>query len=90
MKIAIFKRIGTDYPYEAIKPESDEKYTTNDFVRTSEYIEVEFPPCLSDEVVQKQIDALDWAESELRNKFQAALNSLEQQRAELRAITVQS
>lgn len=91
MKIATFKRMGTSYPYDIIRPEADEQYLTADggYVRTSEYVDAEFQPLKSDQVVQQQLDALDKAEGELRNKFQAALNVLEQQRAELRAITHQ-
>jgi hypothetical protein len=56
------------------------------YVRISEFVEVEFAPLTDGSVVEKQLAALDKAESELRTKFQFALNGLEQQRQELRAI----
>lgn len=57
------------------------------YVRISEFAEVEFVPLKDDSIVEKQLAVLDKAESELRTKFQAALNGIEQQRQELRAIT---
>lgn len=82
-KLAIFKQL--DRGYESV---CNERFDTfEDYVRLTEFAEVEFRPLAGDEVVQKQLNALDRAEGELRNKFQAALNTIEQQRQELRAIT---
>lgn len=85
MKIATFKRLG-DYSFDTVS--DDALDGSEDFVRTSEYVEVSFPSLHSDEVVQRQLDALDRAEDALRTKFQAALTGIEVQRAELRAITL--
>lgn len=90
MRIAVFKMLRTSHPFETIKDESWEKHMADDYVRISEYIDVEFPRLKSEEVVQKQLDALDTMEKEVRTKFQAALNTIEQQRQELRAITVKA
>jgi hypothetical protein len=82
-KIAVFKELK--YNYESV---CDEQFDTfKDYVRLTEFVEVEFPPLQSEEIVQKQLDALDMAESELRNRFQEALGGIERQREELRAIT---
>jgi hypothetical protein len=86
MKIARFKYIG-DYSYDTVA--SDELEDSKSYVRTSEYVEVEFPPLKSDEVVQRQLEALERVEDELRGKFQTALNQINRQREELRAITYQ-
>jgi hypothetical protein len=81
-KLAVFK---SPYGDESVCIELFD--TFSDYVRLSEFVEVEFKPLQSEIVVQKQLDALDKAESQLRNKFQEALNGLNRQREELRAIT---
>lgn len=89
MKIAIFKRIAekSAYEYETVgKPSYEEDPI---FVRISEYVDVEFPPRAKDEVVQTQLAALETAEKAARTKFQEVLNSIEQRRDELKAITHQ-
>jgi hypothetical protein len=84
MKIATYKHIG-EHTYETVSDDSLEG--CREYVRTSEYVDVQFPPLQSDEVVQRQLDALEQAETELRSKFQAALDRIERSRSELRAIT---
>lgn len=78
--------------YEVIHTEKDgtDFERVCGYVRISDFVEVEFPPLKDEAIVEKQIASLDKAESELRAKFQAALNGIEQQRQELRAITYQS
>lgn len=87
MKLAIFKRVDPALSYETVKGESYEE--DSGFVRISEYVEVEFPPLSSGEVVQKQLEILDKAEGELRSKFQQALAGIQQSRQELLALTYQ-
>jgi hypothetical protein len=81
-KLAVFK---SPYGDESVCIELFD--TFDDYVRMSEFVEVEFKPLSSEVVVQKQLNALDKSESELRNKFQEALNRIERQREELRAIS---
>lgn len=87
MKIAIFKSIepGCLHGWETIGAEDYEQIDR--YIRVSEYVDVEFPPLKGEEVVQKQLTALDKAEGELRGRFQATLNQIERQRQELRALT---
>lgn len=87
MKVAKFKYIGT-HSFETIS--DDELEGADTYVRLSEYVDVEFPPRADEAVVDQHLEVLDRAESELRSKFQVALDSIEKQRAELRAITYQS
>jgi len=87
MKIALFKNAG----YELATPVPAGGWMEGDkiFIRISEYVDVEFPPISDGEIIQKRLDALDHAETELRTKFQDALGGIERQRQELRAITLQ-
>lgn len=85
MKIARFKRLG-EGSFETYGEEGCFMERHDAYIRLTEYAEVEFQPLCSEEVVQKQLDALAGAETELRNRFQDALNSIEQQRANLLAI----
>lgn len=84
MKIATYRYMGTA-GYDTVSDDSLDG--VRDYVRTSEYVDVTFPPLAEKEVVAKQLSALDAAEAELRNKFQEALNGLDRRREELRAIT---
>lgn len=87
MKLAVFKNIelGSLHGWETVGTDNYEQ--VDRYIRVSEYVDVEFPPLKGEEVVQKQLTALDKAEGELRGRFQAALNQIEQQRQELRALT---
>lgn len=87
MRIAKFKRLCGEYDYETILDEGHTLATCDDYVQITEWAEVEFRPLHDDAIVEKQLNALDKAESALRGKFQAALNTIEQKRQELRAIT---
>lgn len=92
MKIAKYISMSeSGRKYESIQTEKEgvELERVCGYVRVSEVVEVEFVPLKDDAVVEKQLAVLDKAESELRTKFQAALNGIEQQRQELRAITYQ-
>lgn len=84
MKLAKFKRLG-EHSYETITEEWADG--CRDYVRLSEYVEVEFPPLRDEAIVERQLEALDRTENALRTQFQQALSGIEQQRAELRAIT---
>lgn len=86
MKVAQFRSIAGGYT--TVYDERIGKWITG-AIQVSEYVEIEFPPLATDEVVQKQLAALDGAEVELRDKFQQKLNEINTQRAELRALTHQ-
>lgn len=86
MKIAKFKRLGEHGGGEYYGEEDCFMERLDNYVRITEYAEVEFKPLNSDVVVQKQLDALAGAEKELRNRFQQALSSIEQERANLLAL----
>ena len=84
MKLAKFKRLG-EASFETVLDEIFE--TIPGYIRLSEYVKVEFPPLRDETVVEKHLKALNDAETEVRNRFQQALNEIERQREELRAIT---
>jgi hypothetical protein len=84
VRLAKFKRLG-EHPFECVQ--SDIMDGCVGYVRISEYVDVEFPPLREAAVIEKHLEQLDNAEAEIRTKFQLALNSIEQQRQELRAIT---
>ncbi len=82
-KLALFKNLT--YGHESVCEEIFD--TFHDYVRLTEFVEVNFPPLNSEEVLEKQLKALDSAEQDVRTRFQEALNEIERQRQELRAIT---
>jgi hypothetical protein len=85
MKIAKYKRMG-ESSFETYGEEGSFMEHHEGYVRLTEYADVEFVPLRSEDVVQKQLDALAGAEKELRNQFQQALNSIEQERSNLLAL----
>jgi hypothetical protein len=85
MKIARFKRLG-EASFEAYGEEGCFMERIEGYVRLTEYAEVEFVPLRSEDVIQKQLNALAGAEKELRNQFQEALNRIEHERSNLLAL----
>jgi hypothetical protein len=86
MKVAQFKSVIGGYT--AVYDERLAKHVTG-VVQISEFVDIEFPPLATEEVVQQQLSALDSAETELRAKFDQKLSEINTQRAELRALTHQ-
>ena len=86
MKIAKFKRLGEN-SFETILDDSSPLANFDSYIRLTEWLDVEFQSLNDDAIVEKQLNALDKAETELRGKFQGALNEIERQRQDLRAIT---
>lgn len=86
MKIAKFRcGVGQDYSYESIYDDKHAEYVTN-ATRISEWVEVDFPPRDSAELVPEQLARLDAAEAELRRKFEQHLNKLADERSKLLAL----
>jgi len=75
-----------------VNNESDEKYYSKmpDYVRVSEYIDIDFPILPAEETVALELAALDAEERELRDALARQLVRLNDRRAQLRALTVQS
>jgi hypothetical protein len=92
MKIALYKMMYGDGAYSlqhvAVYREPDivEDAKT---VRISEPVEVEFPPLSEQVVIEKQLKAIDAKEREIRERFQRALDVLNDDRQKLQALTVQ-
>lgn len=82
MKLAIFKNIACNFE-TTCEPNMEGH---GDYVRLTEYVDVEFQRIKGDEVIEQQINILNRAETDLRNKFQEALNKIDRQRAELLAL----
>jgi molybdate-binding protein len=83
VKLARFTSVGYDTVcYFTFDP--GQGYTQN-----SEWVEVNFPPVRSDEVVQKQLAALELLRADVTRKFSEALKSIDDRKAELQAITYQ-
>lgn len=66
--------------------EKDSRHADN-YIRVSEYIEVEFPPRAAEEIVPEQIAALDTQIAEVTDKFGKALAELKARKSELLAIS---
>jgi hypothetical protein len=91
MKIALFKNVGFDSisifePSKYLPDEEKEAYTLPGYVRISEWIDVDFPPLSTDEVVQSQIKVIDEAEQRARDLFHEQLERFKGMRANLLAL----
>lgn len=89
MRVALFKNASSIYSYEsAVMETSVDKngIYLPEYVRVSEWAEVDFKPLADEVVVQAQLKALDTVESELRMKFQDKLSQIDGERQKLLAI----
>jgi len=82
MKIAIFKNPTDDFT--AVKTEDMEKYT--DFIRISEYLDVDFVMLPDKDVVGKQVAALEQEKQDIQANTQLKLNTIDQKIGELLAL----
>lgn len=86
LKLAIFKNIG-ESSFTCVQiPVFD---TMPNYVRLTEYVEVEFPPLQDHTVIQKHLEALDRVETAVTQRYFEKLAEIKQQKEELRAITYQ-
>jgi hypothetical protein len=91
MKVALFRSMSTDNVMAWNSPEylSEDKrdaYCPSDFVRISEWVDVEFPALASDEVIQAQLQQIDKAEQAVRERFHEELERFRGMRANLMAL----
>lgn len=88
-KLAIFEYtsgvlLGFQFPTESHMENSDEA------VRISEYVEIEFPDIPRDELISRQIKAIDKEIEYARVNHTANIARLEQRKAELLALTCET
>ena len=83
MKVAQFKSM--EHGYISVLTAEDAKYRPT-CVQVSDFVEVEFPPLISSEVVEQQLAVLQKAEAELRTRFEQKLVEINAERQKLRAI----
>ena len=83
MRIALFK--NTEFGFDSIGGKYLE--AGSNYVRTSEYVEVEFPPRMADEVVQDQVKALDAERQLVIAKYVKTLANIDERKARLLALT---
>lgn len=82
MKIATFKNLESDF--DTIGEEVFE--SINGYVRTSEYVDVEFPPLPHEDVVTKQVNALEEAKKNIQAKAELQLTEIDRRIGELLAL----
>lgn len=82
MRVAMFKSIRFGYEVAS----SCEYASDTDYVRISEWVDVEFPPISNREVINNQITALDKMAKAVREKAADQLAIIEQKQAELLAL----
>jgi hypothetical protein len=87
ISVAVFKSIEPSgmSGFETIDQKHWEKM--DNYVRISEYVEVEFPQLQDEIVIDKYIEALDRSERAVRLEFQKRLDEIAGQRANLLALT---
>lgn len=88
-KVAMYKLCGISWdaftPW-AMTPDGSEPVLSN-YVRATQWVEVDFPERSAAELIPDQLAALDAKEQELRAAFMEKLNELAEARAKLRALT---
>jgi hypothetical protein len=83
MRLAQFKSVVHGY---ITYLESDQTNFRSDLVQVTEFAEVNFPPLATAHVVEKQLEVLVIAETELRTQFDQKLAQINGERAKLRAL----
>lgn len=87
MKLAAFQAPVSGYVSYLTEDTGATMAEYHKYERSSEFVEVDFPPLPVDVVVAGQLKQLDQAEQELRNQFQHKLNELADARAKLKSLT---
>lgn len=82
MKVALFKHVE----YGCESPDGIRCENIKGYVRTSEYVEVEFPPLANFEVIEAQVAALEEAAAEINAKAFDAVANIKARIMELRSI----
>ena len=82
MKLAIFKNLPNDF--ETYQEECFENY--EDYVRISEYVDVEFPPLKNADVLNKQVAALKKAKQDIQAATELKLQDIDYKISKLLAL----
>lgn len=83
MKVALYKDVQAGWETVSGADLEDCK----NYVRISEFVDVEFPRLKDEETVRKQLAALDEVRAEVSRKFAAALREIDARKASLQALT---
>lgn len=86
MKIAKYKDV--EFGFEVVGNEFLDNVES--YVRISEFVDVEFPPISSDELIQKHVSVLDKAREKVVTEFTRKLADIDRRKSELLSITHQS
>ena len=87
MKIAQYKSLEHGHITSNIGCGSDwMEREGSGYIRLTEFADVDFVPLPKEDVVPKQVAALENAKTEARAKFQAAINQIDEQISKLLAI----
>lgn len=84
MKVALYKDVHGGWETVSIGNGLD---ACENYVRLSEFVDVEFPRLKDEETVRKQLAALDSVRAEVARKFAAALKEIDARKASLQALT---
>jgi hypothetical protein len=84
-RLALFKNVeyGWVFASEESRNEAD------DYIRITEYVEVDFTELPLNDVINSQIESLDKAAEEMGKKYMEGLESIKRKKAELLSLTVQ-
>lgn len=82
MKIAQYKNVA--YDFECVS--DDGLATCKDYVRLSEWVDVDFPPIPREETVKAELAILEEEANEIRAETQQRLNEIERRKQELLAL----
>lgn len=83
MKIALFK--NAEYGFSAVYEQNREEFL-EEYVRVSQWVDVEFPMRSAEEYVPEQIKVLDSEREKIVEKFSTALAEIDKRKKELLAI----
>lgn len=85
-RLALFKSM--EHGVEITGDRNTEKYSQN-YVRISEYVDVEFPPLQDEHVVRQQVEKLDAIADRITDDYRNKIAEIQERKSKLLAITHQ-
>lgn len=82
MKIAKFKSL--EHGFDSFS--GDELEECEGYIRTTEYVDVEFPPLKNEDIVKNQVSALNEVKKGIQAATQLKINEVDRQIGELLAL----
>lgn len=89
IRVAMFECVkwGGHYPFQQVEGVDKDTFSNGEYVRATEYVDVEFPDRGASNMVKDQLAALDREEEKVREESASKLALIDNRRRSLLALT---